>query len=57
MLVFMITGTVECNDQKYKPESRVEREGKMIENIDLGIMQTLAKAWLGKKKLWLILGR
>ena len=53
----MITGTVECNDQKYKPESRVEREGKMIENIDLGIMQTLAKAWLGKKKLWLILGR
>ena len=50
MSVFIIVGKVECNDKECKPETRAEREGKMIENINLGIMQTLAKVWLGKKE-------
>ena len=50
MSVFIIIGTVEGIDQKSKLESKAKRKGKMIENINLGIMHKLAKVWLGEKE-------
>ena len=48
--VFITIGKVECNDQRLKPEIEAKRKGKTIENINLGIVQKLAKVWLGKRE-------